>query len=71
MLLNSIRRVFSSRAGTRGGNNGVYARSEAELEQIMDGLHEQEVSFSFCHFCNSCLILMFVMIPFEIFQISQ
>ncbi|XP_062612338.1 nuclear receptor corepressor 2-like isoform X1 [Saccostrea cucullata] len=31
-----------SRAGTRGGNNGVYARSEAELEQIMDGLHEQE-----------------------------
>lgn len=31
-----------SRAGTRAGNNGVYARSEAELEQIMDGLHEQE-----------------------------
>ncbi|XP_078336139.1 uncharacterized protein LOC111132990 isoform X2 [Crassostrea virginica] len=35
-------REDKERAGTRGGNNGVYARSEAELEQIMDGLHEQE-----------------------------
>lgn len=36
--------VDACRAGTRAGNNGVYARSEAELEQIMDGLHEQEVN---------------------------
>ncbi|XP_071179529.1 nuclear receptor corepressor 1-like isoform X3 [Mytilus edulis] len=33
---------ISSRAGTRSGNVAGYARSEAELEQIMDGLHEQE-----------------------------
>ena len=38
---------FFSRAGTRSGNVAGYARSEAELEQIMDGLHEQEVSFYF------------------------
>ncbi|XP_069134563.1 nuclear receptor corepressor 1-like [Argopecten irradians] len=31
-----------SRAGTRSGNIGPYARSEAEFEQIVDGLHEQE-----------------------------
>ncbi|KAK3589150.1 hypothetical protein CHS0354_017117 [Potamilus streckersoni] len=30
-----------SRVGSRSGM-GVYARSEAEFEQIMDGLHEQE-----------------------------
>jgi hypothetical protein len=41
-VLNKIN--LMCRAGTRAGNNGVYARSEAELEQIMDGLHEQEVS---------------------------
>ena len=32
-----------SRTGTRAGV-GVYARSEAELEQIADGIKEQEVT---------------------------
>ena len=34
-----------------GANNrvGGYARSDAELEQIMDGLHEQEVSKSYIY----------------------
>lgn len=32
-----------NRIGSRSSIAG-YARSEAEVEQIMDGLHEQEVS---------------------------
>ena len=28
---------------------GSYARSEAELEQIVDGLYEQEVSLQYTH----------------------
>ena len=36
--------TISYRFGGRGGSGmAQYARSEAELEQIMDGLHEQAV----------------------------
>ena len=34
--------LFCFRVGSR--SIGGYARSEAEVEQIMDGLHEQEVT---------------------------
>ena len=44
--LENILKYFLDRFGRSG--MAQYARSEAELEQIMDGLHEQEV----CHYAN-------------------